>query len=80
MNSKIENALNVSKNALVSGRFNQGFLSGAKLALIFTVFGILSCKKDTCLDRGGCWDSVDDVCRISEPNAQQLCDQSKISK
>jgi hypothetical protein len=69
------------KNTPFLGRSNQCFLSGFKLALIFTVFGILSCgKKDACLDSGGCWGSVDNVCRKNELNAQQLCDRSKISK
>mgnify|MGYP001616889307 CR=1 FL=1 len=31
---------------------------------------------DACLDKGGCWDSVDRVCRRDEPNAQELCDRA----
>jgi hypothetical protein len=30
---------------------------------------------DSCLDAGGCWDSVDQVCRMDEPNAQDLCER-----
>lgn len=33
---------------------------------------------DRCLDSGGCWDGLDKVCRNSEPNAQELCDRSKV--
>lgn len=33
---------------------------------------------DRCLDHGGCWDGVDKVCRDSEPNAQELCDRSRL--
>lgn len=33
---------------------------------------------DRCLDSGGCWDGFDKVCRNSEPNAQELCDRSKV--
>jgi hypothetical protein len=33
--------------------------------------------EDSCLDGGGCWDSIDKVCRDSEFNAQELCDRSK---
>lgn len=32
-------------------------------------------RVDYCLDAGGCWDEVDDVCRKEEDNAQQLCDR-----
>ena len=31
---------------------------------------------DACMDRGGCWDSDAKVCRMEEPNAQELCDKS----
>ncbi len=34
---------------------------------------------DHCLDRGGCWDYQDRVCRKDEPDAQCLCDRSKKS-
>lgn len=30
---------------------------------------------DTCMDHGGCWDSVENVCRKDESNAQELCDR-----
>lgn len=33
---------------------------------------------DRCIDSGGCWDGIDKVCRNSEPNAQELCDRSKV--
>ncbi len=33
---------------------------------------------DRCLDRGGCWDGIDKVCRNSEINAQELCDRSRL--
>ena len=29
--------------------------------------------KDRCLDKKGCWDEVDNMCRKDEPNAYQLC-------
>lgn len=32
---------------------------------------------DSCLDLGGCWDGIDNVCRDKEPNAQELCDRPK---
>lgn len=35
---------------------------------------------DRCLDSGGCWDKVDNVCRKDEPDAQALCDRSKSNK
>lgn len=39
-------------------------------------FVLIGCDKvDSCLDSGGCWDKVDNVCRKSEPNAQELCDR-----
>ncbi|MCM2281420.1 MAG: S41 family peptidase [Bdellovibrionaceae bacterium] len=39
-------------------------------------FALIGCDKvDSCLDSGGCWDKVDNVCRKSEPNAQELCDR-----
>lgn len=34
-------------------------------------------QADGCLDHGGCWDSVDKVCRKEEANAQALCDRAK---
>jgi len=34
-------------------------------------------EKDMCLDGGGCWDSIDKICRKSEANAQELCDRAK---
>lgn len=34
---------------------------------------------DRCLDSGGCWDGVDQICRSSEINAQELCDRSKVN-
>lgn len=34
---------------------------------------------DRCLDSGGCWDGIDKMCRNSEPNAQELCDRSKVN-
>jgi hypothetical protein len=34
-------------------------------------------QADSCLDHGGCWDEMDNVCRDKEPNAQQLCDRAK---
>lgn len=33
-------------------------------------------RVDYCLDAGGCWDEVDEVCRKEEVNAQELCDRS----
>lgn len=30
---------------------------------------------DSCLDRGGCWDHISNVCRRDEPNAQALCNR-----
>jgi hypothetical protein len=33
---------------------------------------------DRCLDGGGCWDGIGKVCRNTEPNAQELCDRSKV--
>lgn len=46
------------------------------LALMATI--LQGCdKKDACLDDGGCWDSVDNMCRKNEPNAQALCNRSK---
>ena len=30
-------------------------------------------KIDSCYDSGGCWDTVDGVCRKEEINAQELC-------
>ncbi|RYZ77572.1 MAG: hypothetical protein EOP05_01365 [Proteobacteria bacterium] len=33
-------------------------------------------KVDSCLDRSGCWDYSDHVCRMHETNAQELCDKS----
>ena len=41
------------------------------------VIDIFLGPEDSCLDSGGCWDAVDNVCRKSEPNAQELCDRSK---
>ncbi|GJL94443.1 MAG: hypothetical protein DHS20C05_08480 [Hyphococcus sp.] len=35
---------------------------------------------DHCIDAGGCWDSVDDICRKHEPNAQKLCDRVNSEK
>lgn len=32
--------------------------------------------EDSCMDSGGCWDSVDGTCRKNEPNAQELCDRA----
>ena len=41
------------------------------------IIGYLLGPEDSCLDSGDCWDSIDKVCRKTEPNAQQLCDRSK---
>lgn len=49
-----------------------------KILLLSIIFLSLSCeKKDACLDGGGCWDSVDNMCRKDEPNAQELCNRGK---
>ena len=32
---------------------------------------------DFCLDRGGCWDYTDKVCRKDEPNANNLCNRDR---
>ncbi|WP_413578566.1 hypothetical protein ACLVWU_08515 [Bdellovibrio sp. HCB290] len=31
---------------------------------------------DACLDGGGCYDYTAKVCRMHEPDAQELCDKS----
>ena len=31
----------------------------------------------SCLDQGGCWDSIDKICRKNEPNSQDLCWRSE---
>ncbi len=33
---------------------------------------------DRCLDSSGCWDEVDSICRVREPNAQKLCNRKQI--
>lgn len=34
-------------------------------------------EMDRCMDGGGCWDSVNEVCRGKEINAQELCDRGR---
>lgn len=34
-------------------------------------------KIDACFDNGGCWDHRGKICRIEEPNAQELCNPSR---
>lgn len=43
------------------------------MALAFGWFFKDLMVKDYCLGRHGCWDEVDNICRKTEPNAQQLC-------
>ena len=45
----------------------------AGLAVVGTMFDPV----DSCLDGGGCWDEVDEMCRKAEPNAQILCNRRK---
>ncbi len=52
------------------------------MALIIGVLfliGFLLGPEDACLDSGGCWDSIDNVCRSSESEsiANELCARSK---
>lgn len=48
-----------------------------KPELFKDTYGVPIIKADQCLDRGGCWDYVDDVCRKEEPSAQELCNRKK---
>lgn len=50
-------------------------LLGTACIAVFAFFLVACDKVDSCLDSGGCWDKVDNVCRKSEPNAQELCDR-----
>lgn len=49
-----------------------GFLATGSAA--YFLFGLI--RTDACLDQGGCWDDFAGLCRVSEPNAQALCDRS----
>lgn len=49
-----------------------GFLGLAFLILLTILFKDYFVV-DSCLDQGGCWDDVDEVCRKTEPDAQKLC-------
>jgi hypothetical protein len=55
------------------------FLFGTSIAIAIAlvVVRFLADPIDSCLDSGGCYDYSAKVCRKDEPNAQQLCDQSK---
>lgn len=59
----------ISVCLLVSGLF----LLAAGFLFYPTVHHFI--RVDYCLDAGGCWDSVDDVCRMEEVNAQELCER-----
>ncbi len=47
------------------------------IGVILFVLYMLKDPIDSCLDSGGCWDSIDKLCRKTEANAQELCDRSK---
>ena len=49
----------------------------ALFIMAIVIINIFLGPQNSCLDSGGCWDSVNKVCRHSETNAQKLCDRSK---
>lgn len=56
----------------------------AAILFSFILLGVLISfvlgPEDSCLDGGGCWDSVAETCRKDEPNAQLLCNRSILDK
>jgi len=45
------------------------------LFLVTCTVSMLVDDRGNCVSDGGCWDEVDGVCRMKEPNAQTLCDR-----
>ncbi|MDD9820512.1 MAG: hypothetical protein OXR07_06500 [Nitrospira sp.] len=65
----------IRKKTVLVGLLVSGlFLLAAGFLLYPTVHHFI--RVDYCLDGGGCWDEVDNVCRMEEINAQELCDRA----
>jgi hypothetical protein len=73
--SLVDNYSPICKKVIMKQLLKWSLAAIALLTFAIGMFVFLTEPLDSCLDSGGCWDSLDKVCRKTEANAQELCDR-----